>query len=93
MGCDGGLYQRVVSCEPVHSIPCPLLPPSRSVESQTPAACCFSTYLYIPIFQWGCHSASSVYPWRCLCFGLSEQMIYTCPFPFFPPFLRTDCLH
>src|SRR6266536_5830597 len=32
------------------------------------------------------------FPCRCLCFGFSEQMIYTCPFPDLPPFLRTLCI-
>lgn len=35
-------------------------------------------------------SSTPTHPWRCLCFGFSEQIIYTCPFPFFPPFLLTD---
>jgi len=30
------------------------------------------------------------FPCLCLCFGFSEQMIYTVPGPFFPPFLLTD---
>jgi hypothetical protein len=30
-------------------------------------------------------------PCLCLCFGFSEQIIYTLPGPFFPPFLRTLC--
>ena len=32
------------------------------------------------------------FPCRCLCFGFSEQMIYTFPLPDFPPFRRTDYL-
>ena len=31
------------------------------------------------------------FPCRCLCLGFSEQMIYTCPLPVFPPFLKTAC--
>lgn len=29
------------------------------------------------------------FPCLCLCFGFNEQIIYTCPLPFFPPFLLT----
>lgn len=65
------------------------IPPSRTyarVDHQLPVqpqldSSLYSNQLFPP-----------THPWRCLCFGFSEQIIYTCPFPFFPPFLLTDCM-
>ena len=70
------------------SLPIPLNRSNARVSSTNCPSCLLKNSLQSPI-----QSSTPTHPWRCLCFGFNEQIIYTCPFPFFPPFLLTDYIN